>query len=75
MASTLLTILRPLSTISNSLRASVEELRKVVWPTQEQTVQYTLIVIGSVIVVTALTAGIDYGLVKLLNQVIAWSQS
>ena len=46
----------PIRLAIDFLRASLDELRKVVWPTREQSVQYTVIVVASVIVVTAVTA-------------------
>jgi preprotein translocase subunit SecE len=66
---------QPLQTAVAYVRGSVDELRKVVWPTREQTIQYTLIVVVSVLVVIALTAALDYGLSKLFEQILEWSGS
>lgn len=38
----------------------VEEMRKVVWPTAKQMLQYTLIVFAFLILMTALVAGVDF---------------
>lgn len=38
----------------------VEEIRKVVWPTGKQMLQYTIIVFAFLIVMTALVAGVDF---------------
>lgn len=64
----------PFSPVVDYLRSSADELRKVIWPTREKATQYTLIVIVSVLVATALTAGLDYGLSQGLQRVIQWSQ-
>ncbi len=66
---------QPVQSVVNYVRGSIDELRKVVWPTREQTVQYTLIVIVSVLVVIAFTAALDFGLSKLFEQVLVWSGS
>lgn len=46
------------------------ELSKVVWPTRSQTIKYTGIVIVLSLVFAALLATVDYGLIKLLEQII-----
>ena len=56
------------------LRDSYRELRLVRWPTREQSIQYTTTVVVSVLVVTGLTSALDFGLAKLIEQLIAWSQ-
>lgn len=38
----------------------VAEMRKVIWPTAKQMVNYTLIVFAFLIIVTALVAGVDF---------------
>lgn len=38
----------------------VEEMRKVVWPTSKQMLQYTMIVFAFLILMTALVAGVDF---------------
>ena len=48
------------------VRQVVAELRKVVWPTQEQLVTYFIVVIVFVVVMMALIAGLDLGLGKLV---------
>lgn len=49
-------------------RESFDELGKVKWPTRQTTFQYTLIVLGSVVVFTAFLAGID----SLLSAAVNW---
>lgn len=48
-------------------RDSRAELRKVVWPTREETVQMTLIVMGMVVVLALLLWGMDGILVWLIG--------
>ncbi len=47
-------------------RQVVAELRKVVWPTQQQVVTYFLVVLAFVLVMMTIVAGLDYGLGKLV---------
>lgn len=46
--------------ILNFLQEVREELNKVVWPTREQTVRYSILVIIVSVVVGALLGGLDY---------------
>ena len=46
-------------------RQVVAELRKVVWPTQQQLSTYFLVVLVFVLVMMAITAALDLGLGKL----------
>ncbi|BAU94877.1 preprotein translocase subunit SecE [Corynebacterium suranareeae] len=49
----------------------VGEVRKVIWPTARQMVVYTLVVLGFLIVLTALVSGVDFlaglGVEKILT--------
>jgi preprotein translocase subunit SecE len=47
-------------------RQVVAELRKVVWPTQQQLVTYFFVVMVFVVFMMALIAGLDLGLGKLM---------
>lgn len=67
-------IMYPLKQAVDYLKGSFNELRKVVWPTREQAIQYTVIVIVSVLIVTGITAAVDYGLNAGLQQLVNWSQ-
>ena len=64
----------PLQPVVDFLRSSFDELGKVVWPSREQSIRYTVIVVVSVVVVTGIIASLDYGLSKGLEQLIVWSQ-
>lgn len=46
------------------------ELQKVVWPSRNDTIKYTSIVIGCSIVIAAILGAVDLGLVRLLTQFI-----
>lgn len=54
------------------LKDSVEELKKVTWPTKKETTNYTLMVIGVSLAVSAFLFSLDlvfnYGLGWLLNR-------
>ena len=49
------------------IRDSRQELRKVSWPTREQTINSTLLVIAVSIAIAAFLGVADYGLNKLLE--------
>jgi len=44
------------------------ELKKVNWPTRDQTVRYTLVVIGMSIAVTAFLGSLDFAFSYILNR-------
>ena len=46
------------------------EMKKVNWPTREQTIRYTMIVIGISVVVAILLGGFDFIFTTLLNRFI-----
>jgi len=47
------------------LREVRDEMRKVAWPKQPEVVRYSIVVIITVIVYTALVGGLDFGFGKL----------
>jgi preprotein translocase subunit SecE len=47
------------------------ETKKVNWPARNETIKYTLIVIGASLIVALFLGGIDFGLSFLLNKIIA----
>ncbi len=49
----------PLKRLTRFLREVVAELRKVIWPTRSQLVNYTLVVLVFVAVMVAYVAGLD----------------
>ena len=53
--------------ISNYIRGSFEELTKVVWPTKNQAVRLTIIVMVFCILAALFLAMVDYGFSYLYN--------
>ena len=47
----------------------IDELRKVIWPTRNQMVTYTIVVFLFLIFMTALVSGVDFGAGKLVELV------
>jgi len=54
----------------NFLREVRTEIKKVSWPTRKETIMYTLIVIGSSLVLAAFLGSIDIGFRYLLEKFI-----
>lgn len=54
----------------NLLKAAQVEVRKVVWPTRQETIQTTLIVVAVVIVMAFILWGLDAGLGYLASLII-----
>jgi preprotein translocase subunit SecE len=48
-------------------KGSRQELRKVVWPTQKETMQMTLVVFGMVVLVALFLWAVDWGLLKAVR--------
>ncbi|MGH8961112.1 MAG: preprotein translocase subunit SecE [Jatrophihabitantaceae bacterium] len=48
------------------VRESVSELRKVLWPSRNELVTYSAVVIVFVVIMTAIVAGLDIGFAKLV---------
>ena len=46
--------------IINYLKESLEELKKVTWPTKQETYNYTFLVIGISLAVAIFLGGLDY---------------
>jgi preprotein translocase subunit SecE len=53
--------------LRNYIRESRDELRKVVWPTRQETTSHTLLVIGISLAVAAFLGLADFGLTALLE--------
>jgi preprotein translocase subunit SecE len=54
--------------IFNFLRDVKVELTKVTWPTREQLIQYTMIVIGITVFVAVFLGAVDFVLQSVLNR-------
>ena len=46
--------------ITNYIKGSVEEMKKVTWPTKKETQNYTYLVIGISLAVAAFLGALDY---------------
>ena len=49
-----------MSKVTNYIKGSVEEMKKVTWPTKKETQNYTYLVIGISLVVAAFLGALDY---------------
>lgn len=56
--------------LTNYIRESRDELKKVVWPSRKETTKYTLLVIGISVGVAAFLGAADFGLTYVLGLVI-----
>ncbi|OGE15045.1 preprotein translocase subunit SecE [Candidatus Daviesbacteria bacterium RIFCSPHIGHO2_01_FULL_37_27] len=56
--------------IVSFLKEAYAELSKVVWPTREQTIRYSFLVIVVALVVGLILGGLDYGLTLLQNYIL-----
>lgn len=56
----------PFAAIWLYVRQVVAELRKVIWPTRSQMVNYTIIVLLFVVILTAMISLLDLGFAKLM---------
>ncbi len=52
-------------------RETMAELRKVVWPTREQAVNLTIIVIATVVAMSAFLGAVDYILTAIVKLIVA----
>ena len=48
------------------VRESISELRKVLWPSRNELVTYSIVVIVFVVIMVAIVAGLDFGFAKLV---------
>ncbi len=51
----------PISLTVNYVKSSIAELKKVTWPTREQTVRYSVLVITVSVVIAVFFASLDFG--------------
>ena len=58
------------SKISNYIRESIAELKKVAWPSKKQTVNYTLLIIGISLILAFFIGLIDFVLSLGVEKVI-----
>ena len=51
------------------VRESISELRKVLWPSRNELVTYSIVVIVFVVIMVSIVAGLDVGFAKLVLSV------
>lgn len=56
--------------IINYLKQSVQELKKVNWPTRKETTRYTLGVLSLSFIVAVVLGFIDFGLIRAIGLII-----
>ena len=56
--------------LSNYIKGSIEEMKKVTWPTKKETKNYTYLVVGVSLVVAAFLGTLDYILAYGLSFII-----
>ena len=56
-----------IDSLKDYLRSAKTELEKISWPSREQTVRYSAIVLGVSVVIGVFFAGLDYGLNSLVD--------
>lgn len=56
--------------VLNYLVGSWDELKKVHWPTRNEVLNHTIIVLVSSAIAIAVTSGIDYGLTYIIQYVV-----
>ncbi|MDD5110638.1 MAG: preprotein translocase subunit SecE [Patescibacteria group bacterium] len=59
-----------LDRVINYLKLSRDELKKVVWPSRQLTIQHTAMVVGISLGMAAFLGAIDYAFTKLLELVV-----
>jgi preprotein translocase subunit SecE len=58
------------SKLTNYIKTSVEEMKKVSWPTKKETYNYTLLVIGISIALALFLGALDFGFSKAFELLI-----
>jgi preprotein translocase subunit SecE len=58
------------SKLSSYIKSSIEEMKKVTWPTKKETYNYTVLVIGISLGVAAFLGALDYVFSALLQMAI-----
>jgi preprotein translocase SecE subunit len=60
---------RAVASISRFFREIVAELRKVIWPSRQELITYTIVVVVFVVIMVSIVAGLDIGFAKLVVDV------
>lgn len=62
---------QPIKALTNYFRASIQELKKVAWPTKAETVRYSTLVIGITLAVAIAIGVLDFALTAGLKALIS----
>lgn len=65
----------PISWFGAYVREAKEELEKVIWPSREMTIRYSLLVIGMSVLMAMFFAGLDFGLTKGVEKLVELKQT
>lgn len=57
------------------LRSSKAELKKVTWPTRQETIRYSALVMGVSVAIAIFFAGLDFGLGKVIDAAVTSRQT
>ena len=57
---------RAVESISRFFREIVAELRKVIWPSRQELITYTIVVVVFVVIMVSIVAGLDVGFAKIV---------
>ncbi len=57
--------------LTNYIKGSIDELKKVTWPTREETVRFSIIVIVATLISVGLLTLIDFGLNYIIDILIS----
>ena len=60
---------RAFSAITRFFREIVAELGKVIWPSRQELITYTIVVVVFVVIMVSIVAGLDIGFTKLVVEV------
>lgn len=55
----------PFAKARNFIREVISELKKVIWPTQRQLINYTIIVLVFVVIIALIIAAFDFGFTQI----------
>lgn len=57
--------------LNNYIKGSIDELKKVTWPTRDETVWFSIIVIIATIISVGILTIVDYGLSSVVSFLLA----
>lgn len=66
--------MKPIESLVDYFRTSKAELKKVTWPTRQETIRYSALVMGVSIAIAIFFAGLDFGLGKVVDAAVTARQ-